>query len=109
MSLTEKELILAWVENNYSEKRKAEIFGESNSQESYYLERVNDHCIEEYAFDTVVELKNQLEELWAEDDVMQEIILPVAGSCFKEHVNNEKRKDITKEEYKELPEFVYVF
>ncbi len=109
MNLTEKEMILNWAQDQFSEERRSEIFGEANNQESYYVERLNKHCIEEYGFDTVVELKKLLGELWDENEVMKEIILPVVGSCFKQHVDNAARNPAKESEYKELPEFVYVF
>lgn len=81
-------------------------------KESYFIKREEEPYIREYGFETLPELKKELELMWKEDIVMQECIQTVLVSALKmkptaevegEPLHTEKNKS------EKLPGYIYNF
>lgn len=78
---------------------------ESRGQESCFVEHRGEKYIEEYGFETIVEIKTYLACLWSKEKIMKEIIKPVAVAAMKNQpkvFGNEKKAQ-------SLDEFIYIF
>lgn len=108
MSLTEKDMILKWCKDNYSLSKTKGILAASSDNDSFYSVRTNDHCMEEYDWSTVPELKEKLDELWENSNELTDIERTVLVAIWKQKkLQNENPNE--KQECKELPDYVYVF
>ena len=73
--------------------------------------------IKEYAFDSIIELKKELTQLWQNEDFMREFIPVVLAAVFKKRKNNsdaEKRMPLEKKPTESessggLPTYIYNF
>lgn len=73
--------------------------------ESCFQIREGMRYIEEYGFETIVDLKRKLAELWSGETYMDSVIKPVSVAAMKRKPLGEKMKD----DGKELNEFIYIF
>ena len=102
MNLTrEKEILKNWLaeQEEYIDSR----FSMTN-EESYWRQREKSSGVEEYHFETLGELKQQLGFLWEDEPEFKNIELPIAVATFKA---KDERK--VEEEVVDIPEFVYAF
>lgn len=110
------ERMLKWAESNYSQKREQQILTKIMKETvSYWEERKMEQGIWEYGFETPLEIKEQLAELWKNNDVMQEMITISAVSLMKAFSREQEKdllsvKDDAMEESEiEIPDYVYIF
>lgn len=76
----EKELFYCWggrEENNYSFE-KIDL-----CTESYFIERKPQEYIREYDFETLPELREELNKMWADESCMKDIMQAVLVAAFK--------------------------
>lgn len=73
--------------------------------ESCFQIREGMRYIEEYEFETIVDLKRKLAELWLGETYMDSVIKPVSVAAMKRKPSGEEMKD----DGKELNEFIYIF
>lgn len=104
----EKDAIKEWAANIDSEEIKEKIFSKKDENaDSYWTSCGEGNDIEEYAFETLPELKKLLEQSLAES-YMDKLILPIAVTTLK----NKSRDKFLVENEKDnsgIPDFVYVF
>ncbi len=108
MSLTEKDMILRWCSDNYSISKKEEILSTSLDRDSFFCVRKNEHCMEEYDWSTVPELKEKLDKLWKKQYELMNIEKTVLVAAWKERELPSEVPNI-KKGCAELPDYVYVF
>lgn len=98
--INEKEIMRKWAEETASDGIKTCLA--HNVSETYWHKREKVSGIEEYGFETIPELRAQLEHLWADEPEMQEKVLNMAVAAFKTRKECEDKEAI-------LPVYVYAF
>lgn len=73
--------------------------------ESYFVKYDRKEYIKEYGFETIVELKEELTQMWLGAKYMEEVIKPVAVAAMK----NQPKDDGNKNKTEVLNEFIYIF
>lgn len=73
--------------------------------ESFFTLHDGNAYMKEYGFNTIVELKTNLKDMWSVDSNMQNIIKTVAVAAMKNKPNDLEIND----DNKELNEFIYIF
>lgn len=81
-------------------------------QDSYFLPVAEEKDVTEYSITALPELKEKLQAIWGNDEVMERIIVPCCVATFKER--SKERGKINLQEQSaapdlRLPDFVYVF
>lgn len=106
----EKKMIYEWGAANYDRYQFTEINGNTGS---YFQERGDYNYIREYYFDTVSELKDELNSLWEGEAYMESIIQAVLVALMKNKVDESKTLESIDEEKPENPErmpaYIYNF
>lgn len=115
MSLTdttrEKEFLTNWAKEN----KRPEILNDSRDDNlsSYFVASTNEPDIMEYDFQILPELKEKLNEMWKEDEVLLKAALPLSVAAFKSEPAADKfgvkGNGANIDEEFVLPDFVYVF
>lgn len=104
----EKDAIKEWAANIASKEIMEEIFSaKDENADSYWTSYEEGKDIEEYAFETLPELRKLLGQSLSES-YMDNIILPIAIMTLK----NKSRNNISSENDSDssgIPDFVYVF
>lgn len=104
----EKDAIKEWAANIASQEITEEVFTAKDvNADSYWTSCEEGNDIEEYAFETLPELKKLLQQSLTEP-YMESIILPIAITTLK----NKSRNNISGENdsgSSDIPDFVYVF
>lgn len=106
----EKQMLYEWGINNSSK----DIFMQmDNVKKSYFQQRTDDTYIKEYSFKTILELMEELNVLWENDEKMESIKKVVGVAAMKNKpVKIEKEKEQVKDQFKQeekLPVFIYNF
>lgn len=104
-SQNEKEILLQWGSVN------SHPFCRSlKSEDSYFQEFDNTDNIVLLSFHTLPQLANELRNLWKEDNIMQEIILPVSIATFKlEPIKQNSDLQGENSGKLKIPDYTYVF
>lgn len=104
----EKDVIKEWAANTVSQEITEDVFTAKDvNTDSYWTSCGEGNDIEEYAFETLPELKKLLQQSLTEP-YMDSIILPIAITTLK----NKSRDNFLAENEKDnsgIPDFVYVF
>lgn len=108
----EEEKIMAWVEEGCSKGYLAAGWKEEAS--SYFHKFDNCHNAEDFAFDSIVELKKHLENMWGQDPVMKEMAAVCAVAAFRNKPEIAAQEDTLKRQVQQssdfiMPDYVYVF
>lgn len=72
---------------------------------SCFVAHENADYIREYGFETIAEIKKELEGMWLGEEYMEEIIKPVAVATMKHQPQNVEIKN----KRESLDEFIYMF
>lgn len=101
----EKEELYKWA----STASKNYFACENNGAESYFRIRENDSYIQKYDFETLPELKNALNAIWQQDEIMQKCMKSVLIAALKMKPDEAVRdtKDTMKKCEDELPSYIY--
>lgn len=106
----EKQMLYEWGTNNSSEDIFMQIDYVKNS---YFQKRIDHTYIKEYSFETLLELMEELNVLWENDEKMESIKKVVGVAAMKNKpVKTEKEKEQIKDQPKQeekLPVFIYNF
>lgn len=105
----EKQMLYEWGVNNHRD-----VFMQMDHvKESYFQQRTSNLYIKEYSFETLSELKEELDALWENDEEMESIKKVVGVAAVKNKpVKIEKEKEQVKTQSKQeekLPVFIYNF
>lgn len=110
------ERILKWAESNYTLTSEQQILTRiDKDMESYWEERQPGQEICGYGFETPVQIKEQLEELWKTQDVMQEMVTVSMVSLMKAKSKEQQEEllfvkdDSISQQEIEIPDYVYIF
>ena len=79
--------------------------GVDKNTKSYFATHEEKEYIREYGFETIVEVKTELEKMWSGNRRMEEIIKTVAVATMK----NEPKEAENKEKIISLNECIYIF
>lgn len=114
----EKKMLYEWGTKNSSLYQKQK---EDKGSDSYYIKRdvSKNIYIREYGFETLPELINELDHLWENDEVMEQIkhVIGIASlknkpgkAALKEAETDDEKRAIDKENAEnKLPVFIYNF
>lgn len=101
----EKQILLQWGSVNYRPFHQS-----LKSEGSYFQEFDNTDNIVFFSFHTLPQLADALRCLWKEDNIMQEIILPVSVATFKfEPIKQDFDLQGKKVNMLTIPDYTYVF
>ncbi len=110
------ERILKWAESSYSLLQEQQILTVIDREiNSYWEERRTGQGICEYGFETPMQIKDQLEELWKNQDVMQEMVTVSMVSLMKAMPREQQEELLPvedgslKRQEVEIPDYVYIF
>lgn len=79
-----------------------------NNEDSYFFKRESDSYIREYEFESLKELKEELDRMWGQDEVMQQCIQIISIAALKMKPNEEMENEDIKEHTREkLPSYIY--
>lgn len=86
------------------------------NNDSYFIKRDDDVYIKEYGFESLPDLKEELNRMWDQDEIMQNCIQPVLAAVFKlkpkgkmEDKESSKELPHTEKREEKLPPFIYNF
>lgn len=112
INLNEKERLYQWACEHGTSKQKERYFTKIDKMCASYFEKIHrsEYC-REYNFQTLPELRSELDAMWEGDDVMKEIEKPVLVASMK---NKPKMKEQSgynnrKEKREQLKPFIYNF
>ena len=112
----EQEMFYHWALTHHDELTEERYFPKINPERSSYYEEPQEiypYC-HEYSYETVDELKKQLEKMWGNDKTIEQILTAVVVSAFKNEPEN-YREDCSKSKAQEnatqneLTTFIYNF
>lgn len=113
---TEKKKIKEWGLRNYQQYQFLEI---DKEKESYFIEMEKKPYIKEYGFETLPQLMEELNNMWGDYEVMEQVkkIVGVAAmknkilhDSFKEYSESTEVNDREKmNEQDKLPRYIYNF
>lgn len=90
--------------------RKSYYDWKACGNDSYFIKRDNDVYIREYAFDTIPDLKEELNRMWNQDEILQSCIQPVLIAAFKlKAMDKAEKEDKELLLTEKLPPFIYNF
>ena len=96
--IKEMEMLKQWACTQ--ERNDMCTFERPKEQNSYWRKRQSEPILEEYDFDSIVDLKGKLLELWEDENGYEVIAMPLAIATFKAYGRDES-------EEAELPVYVY--
>lgn len=84
MDIADKEILYQWAQDNYSDEVKVKYYGDiDKSLHSYYSIKGKEPYLQEYTYQTLPKMKEELEKMWGKDQVMIEIITKIAVLAIK--------------------------
>lgn len=109
----EKEKIYQWACDNYTEEIKEKYFTKIDREcDSYFESRIySEKYCREYSFQTVVDMRNVLSELWRDDVIMEKVSQIVLVASMKNKPSREKGRhsENTLGEKETIKPYVYNF
>lgn len=91
MKLKEKENIYNWA-CNASPKEESCFSIINKCSESYYEKREDEHYIKEFSYQTLPELQRELEEIWENDENMNDVMRYVLVAAMRNKPSMELRE-----------------
>lgn len=107
----EKEFLCNWHEKVKSDGGSYNFPGIDTDAESYFVRREESEYLKEYNFETLPQIKSELDKMWEGQDYMQEIIKPVLTAAMKNKPTEEQKINDGDVNSKcgEIPVFIYNF
>lgn len=82
-------------------------------KESYFIQRQEDTYIREYAFETLPELMNELNALWNQDGIMEQVKRVIGVAAMKNKpvktVKDKSEMESREDKEEKLPVYIYNF
>lgn len=110
MRETEKDKLYQWaVQNNKSDNHIDCFTKIDKNKESYYEPYEDRAYLMEYTFQTVPELREELQKLWQGDNCMQQIETVVLVAAMKNRGEVFEEKDTNEATEQQLKPYIYNF
>lgn len=106
----EKMMLSEWGIKNFSN----DIFSQIDTEKkSYFVRRTDELYIREYAFETLPEVMKEINALWENDEMMEEIKRIIGVAAMKNKpvrtVEKKQQEDGQVDKEERLPAFIYNF
>lgn len=110
MSQNEKDRLYKWAVLNGKQNNEGNCFTKiDKNQESYYEKYEDREYLTEYTFQTVPELRKELQKLWQNDECMKQIETVVIVAAMKNCTKMYEDNDTNEVMEQQLKPYIYNF